>query len=106
MRFRRVTLLVAIYLALDFANPMMPGAVQIVEGSLAMVAGVQARIGETPVVAVTMASCYLSSDLPQLEPSRRRALRRVVSISPPVPVFFRVSLESCRSTPALSSDDD
>jgi len=34
MRFRQVTLLVMIYLALDFANPMMPGAVQLVGGSL------------------------------------------------------------------------
>ena len=46
MRFRRVTLLVVIYLALDFANPMMPGAVQLVEGSIEMVAGCQARTAE------------------------------------------------------------
>ena len=46
MRFRRVALLVVIYLALDFANPMMPGAVQLVEGSLEMVAGCQARSAE------------------------------------------------------------
>jgi len=34
MRFRGVTLLVVIYLALDFANPMMPEAVRLVGGSL------------------------------------------------------------------------
>ena len=104
MRFRRVTLLVALYLALDFANPMMPGAVQIVGGSLETVAGCQARSGEAPVLAVTMVPCHLSLDLPQQE-AALRAQSRVVSASPPVPVLFRASLEP-RSTPASSTDDD
>ena len=104
MRFRRVTLLVVIYLALDFANPMMPGAVQIVGGSLETVAGCQVRSGEAPVLAVTMVPFHLSLDLPQQE-AALRAGRRVVSASPSVPVLFRASLEP-RSTPASSSDDD
>jgi hypothetical protein len=104
MLFRRITLLVVIYLTLDFANPMMPGAVQIVGGSLETVAGCQARSGEAPVLAVTMVPCHLSLDLSQQE-AALPAGRRIVSASPPVPVFFRASLES-RSTPASSSDDD
>ena len=104
MRFRRVTLLVAIYLVLDFANPMMPGAVQLVGGALETVAGCQARGGEAPALAVTMVPCHLPCDLPQREPSLR-ARWRVVFTPPPVPVLFRVPLEP-RSTPASSSDDD
>ena len=103
MWFRRVTLLVAVYLALDFANPMMPGAVQLVGGSLETVAGCQARSGEAPALAVTMVPCHLWPDLPQREPSVRARLR-VVSASPPAPVQFRAPLEP-RSTPASSSDD-
>ena len=104
MWFRRITLLVAIYLALDFANPMMPGAVQLVGGCLETVAGCQARSGETPVVALMVVPRHLSPDLPQREPAFR-ARYRVVSDSPPVPVLFRAPLEP-RSTAASSSDDD
>jgi hypothetical protein len=104
MRFRRVTLLVAIYLALDFANPMMPGAVQLVGGSLETVAGCQARDGEAPTLAVAMAPCHLSPDLSQQEPAIR-VYRCVVSASPPAPVLFCASFEP-RSTLASSSDDD
>jgi hypothetical protein len=104
MRFRRVTLLVVIYLVLDFANPMMPGAVQLVDGSLETVAGCQARSAEPPAPAVTTAPRHLSTLVPQREPTLR-ALRRVVSASPPTPVLFRAPLEP-RSTPASSSDDD
>ncbi len=104
MHLRRVTLLVAIYLALDFANPMMPGAVQLVGGSLETVAGCQARSGEAQVLAATIAPCPVVADVPQHEPVIR-AHRCVVSASPPVPVLFRASFEP-RSTVASSSDDD
>lgn len=103
MRFRRVTLLVVIYLALDFANPMMPGAVQLVEGSLEIVAGCQARSAEDPAPVVTVVPQYLSTVVPQPEPILPAG--RVVCASPPVPVLFRAPLER-RSTPASSSDDD
>jgi hypothetical protein len=104
MRFRRVTLLVAIYLALDFGNPMMPGAVQLVGGSLETVAGCQARSAETPVLAVTVVPCHRSLDVAH-EEAPLRAGRRVISASPPVPVLFRALLEP-HSTPASSLDDD
>jgi hypothetical protein len=104
MRFRRITLLVAIYLALDFANPMMPGAFQLVHGSVETVAGCQARSGEAPVLAVTTAPWALSLEVPQLQPSVR-ASQWVISFSPPVPVLFRTPFEP-RSTFASSPDDD
>ena len=103
MWFRRLTLLVAMYLALDFANPMMPGAVQLVGGSLETVAGCQARGAEAPVLAVAMGPLHLSLDLFQPE-AALRVPARIVSASPPVPVLIRASLEP-RSTPASSSDD-
>jgi hypothetical protein len=104
MWFRRLALLVAIYLALDFANPMMPGAVQFVAGSLETIAGCQARSGEAPVLTVTMDPSHFSLDLPQQEVAPR-VQWRVVSASPPVRVLFRTSFDP-RSTPASSSDDD
>jgi hypothetical protein len=104
MRSRGVTLLVAIYLALDFANPMMPGAVQLVAGSIASVDGCQARGIEIPGSAVTMAPEHLVADLPQPAPARL-ARRRVVSVCPLVPAHVRASLGP-RSTLASSSDDD
>jgi hypothetical protein len=103
MRFRRVTLLVVIYLALDFANPMMPGAVQLVDGSLEMVVGCQARSAEDPAPAVTAPPRHLSTIVPQREPILPAG--RVACVSPPVPVLFRAPLEP-RSTSASSSDDD
>ncbi len=104
MRIRWVTLLVGLYLALDFANPMMPGAVQLVGGSFETVAGCQARSGEAPVLAATMAPSPVVADVPQHEPVIRTH-RSVVSASPPVPVLFRASFEP-RSTVASSLDDD
>ena len=105
MRFRRVTLLVLIYLTLDFANPMMPGAVHLVEGSIEMVAGCQARSAQDPTPVVTAVPRFLSTVVPQREPTLSAA--RVVSASPPALLLFRIRapLEP-RSTPASSSDDD
>ena len=104
MRFRQVTLLLLIYIALDFANPMMPGAVQLVGGSLETVAGCQARTAEVPAPAVTAVPGDLSTLVPQPAPSVQ-ALARAAPFSPPTPVLFRTSFEP-RSTAASSSDDD
>lgn len=104
MRCRRVTLLVLIYLALDFANPMMPGAVQLVGGSFETVAGCQARSAEVPTPAVAVVPRDRSNIVPQRELTPR-ALARAVPFSPSAPVLFRTSFEP-RSTPASSSDDD
>ena len=104
MRLRRVTLLVVVYVALDFANPMMPGAVQLVSGSFETVAGCQARSAVVPAPAVMMVPRDLSTVVLPREPTLR-ALGGVVSFFLPAPIFFRTSFEP-RSTPASSSDDD
>ena len=103
MRFRWVTLLVATYLALDFATPMLPGAVQLVDGSLEVVAGCPARSAEKPVPAVTALARQPSTFRSQ--PRLSVPAARMISASAPVPVLFRAPLEF-RSTPASSSDDD
>jgi len=103
MGFRRVTLLVVIYLALDFANPMMPGAVQLVGGSLETVTGCQARGAENPAPPATALPRHLSTIVLEREPTLPAG--RAACVSPPAPVLFRTSFEP-RSTPTSSSDDD
>jgi hypothetical protein len=104
MRLRRVTLLVLVYAALDFSNPLMPGAVQLVGGALETVVGCQARSSEAPASAVAVISGCPSTLAPQPEPTRRSP-GRIVSVSPPVPAPFRASLEP-RSAAPSSSDGD
>jgi hypothetical protein len=103
MRFRRVTLLVVTYLALDFATPLMPGAVYWLDGSLDTDAGVFARGAKDPAPALTPLPSHLST----VVPSRKRALptERIISASPPAPVLLFAPVR-LRSTPASSPDDD
>ena len=103
MRFRRVTLLAVLYLALDFANPMLPGAVQFLDGSLETDAGCYARSAKNPAPAVAPLPRRLSTVVSARKPTR--ATGRIISASPPAPVIFRAPVES-RSTPASSPDDD
>ena len=103
MRFRRLVLLVGLYVALDFANPMMPGAVQLVGGSLQTVAGCQARSAEEPAPVTAVLPRHLSV----IQPQRHLILPAARMMSTPsfTPVLFRTSFEP-RSTPASSPDDD
>jgi hypothetical protein len=103
MWFRRGTLLLVIYLALDFANPMMPGAVQLVDGVLKSVAGCQARGAEDPDAPDTAPARRVSPILPRQAPDP--APRRFVSAPLPRPVLFRAPFEPC-SAPPSSLDDD
>jgi len=100
MRFRWVALLVTIYLALDFANPMMPGAFEFDE-SLDMNAGSPARRDSAAVVPrlPRPLSTVVLPGKPTLPAGR------VISVSPLAPILFRAPFES-RSTLASSSDDD
>jgi hypothetical protein len=102
-RFCRVTLLVVICVALDFATPMMPGAVQFLDGSLETDTGCQTRRVTDPAPTVTALPRRLST----LVSPRRPILRteRVISASPPAPLLFRTPTEP-HSTPASSPDDD
>jgi hypothetical protein len=103
MGFRWVTLLTAICLILDFADPMMGGAVCFFDGSLEADAGCHARSVQDPAPAGTPTQCHFSTVMPPREPSRPAV--RVISAPPPVPVFFRSPVES-RSTATSSPDDD
>jgi hypothetical protein len=105
MRCRVFTLLVLIYVALDFVNPMMPGAVQFVGTSLETVAGCQPRSTDalTPEVAL------LSSDRSPVAPARdvsRRACWRIPPSSPRrAAIPFRVPFEQSSAAPSSSDDD-
>ena len=103
MRFRRIALLVVVYVALDFASPMLPGAVQWFDGSLETDTGVFARGVKDPAPAVTPLPSHLST----VVPSRKRPLptERVISASPPASVLLLAPVRP-RSTPASSPDDD
>src|SRR4029434_7783133 len=64
MRFRWVTLLTAICLTLDFADPMMGGAVCFVDGTVEADAGCHARSVEDPAPAGTPTQCHFSTVMP------------------------------------------
>jgi hypothetical protein len=104
MPLLRITLPVLIYLILDFANPMMPGAVQLVDGSLQTVAGCQARSGETPEPAVLPIPRHLLLLVSRPEPIPP-AFRHTASASPTGSVRPRTPLAP-RSALASSPDDD
>lgn len=53
MRARRFVLLLLLYVSLDFANPLMPGAVQFIDGSFSVVNADRVR-PETPSVDATL----------------------------------------------------
>jgi hypothetical protein len=99
MGFRRIALLVVIYVAWDFATPLMPGAVQWMDGSLETDTGTFARSGKDPAPAVTPLPSHLSTRKPALP------TKRVISASPPAPVLLLAPVRP-RSTPASSPDDD
>jgi hypothetical protein len=103
MRFRRVTLPVIVYLLLDFATPLMPGAVQWIDGSLEADAGAFARGTKQPAPAVAPRPSNVSTVVPS--PKRALPTEPIISGSPPVPILFRAPVRP-RSTPASSLDDD
>jgi hypothetical protein len=103
MRLHRITLLVVIYITLDFANPLMPGTVQFLDGSLEADAGCYSRRVKDPAPA----TASLPRPLLTVALARKPALPvgQVISASPPKPFAFRAPVLS-RSTPASSPDDD
>jgi hypothetical protein len=55
MRWRACAVLVLAYVALDFANPMMPGAVQLLAGSLSAVEADRSRGEGGPETEIAVA---------------------------------------------------
>ena len=104
MRFRGLTLVVMVYLALDLANPMMPGAVQLVGTSLETIDGYQPRSDEASARALPSVPRHVGLVPPQRTPS----LQATPPIAPRVPILaglVRASFESSGNA-SSSSDDD
>jgi hypothetical protein len=104
MPFRRLTLLVVVYVALDLANPMMPGAVQLVGGALETIDGCQHRIDDAGLAALPATSC----DTVRVTPRQTLSASTTVRVSPRFSLGNAVShapLEPI-STDAPSSSDD
>ena len=98
MSLLKLTLLLLVYVSLDFSNPMMPGAVSF--GSDASVKGYQAdRVREADVVA---------PHLPAAMPQRLTPARASVMVSPrsvrEAPLVWQVLFR--RAYPSLSAPVD
>jgi hypothetical protein len=48
MGFGRLPVVLLLYVAVDFANPLMPGAVSFTDGSIEIVHAERARVGDLP----------------------------------------------------------
>jgi hypothetical protein len=102
MAASRVSLLLLVYITLDFANPLMPGAVSFDRGTVEVVQGDRARV--TAVVPV----CIVPSSETALE--RLRDLQTVPRPAPRVhrsrDAVIRIRHASPSSPdPAVSPDD-
>ncbi|MGH7359619.1 MAG: hypothetical protein ACREJR_12460 [Candidatus Rokuibacteriota bacterium] len=101
--WRRVPLLLLVYVTLDFANPLMPGAVRFEGGSIEVVPA--SRAARTEAVIVTP-----PATLPTAPAARKEAARAWrTSLPPAVParalrVVRRPPLE--RSAPSPSPTED
>lgn len=86
MTLSRLSVLVILYVAADFANPLMPGAVTFLDGSVQAVHVERARFAEVPPALPAPASCgrvevlrlrgYVPSPMP-ISPIARLWLRPV-----------------------------
>ena len=95
MSARRFSLLLLLYVSLDLANPLMPGAVQFVDGSVEMVQADRAR--PEGVSAPT-----LLARVPAL--GRPHVVVRTLSLSPPMTVNPGQPLLPARRPPDALSD--
>lgn len=94
MAARRLALLLLLYVSLDVANPLMPGAVQFVDGSVEVVQGDRARPG-------SLCAPGLLVRLPTLE--RPRVAVQTLPRSCPVSAGPRQALLPVRRPPDASS---
>lgn len=95
MAARRLALLLLLYVSLDVANPLMPGAVQFVDGSVEVVQADRAR-------AESIAAPALLARLPALE--RPHVVVQTLSRSRPMTVDRRQTLLPARRPPDALSD--
>jgi len=97
----RVTLAVMLYLTLDLATPMLPGAVQFVGLTLEVVEGCRTRSWKPPARA--MPARRFPPAAPQREPVVRE-VRRIGPTSPVTVVLLRSPFEL--SSPASLASED
>jgi hypothetical protein len=69
MRRRWVILAVVVYVAMDLANPMMPGAVQLVGPSLETVYGCQSRSDDAQMPALPAIPRHIAPIAPERKPA-------------------------------------
>jgi hypothetical protein len=103
-RCRQLALLVMVYVALDLANPMMPGAVQLIGAALEAVDGCHARCDEIRAPALPA----IPRATVRLAPERRPARPRVGRAAPRVPhvgAVVRAAVEPSGTAPSSSDDD-
>lgn len=103
MRYCRLTLGVMFYLMLDFATPMLPGAVQFVGASLEVVESTLTLRSEVP--APTLGARRLIPVVERAEPARREP-RWIASPGLLSGALVRSALEPNGSASSRSSDDD
>jgi len=95
MSARRFSLLLLLYVSLDVANPLMPGAVQFVDGSVEVVQADRAR-------AESIVAPALLARVPTL--GRPHVVVRTLSRSHPMTVDHRQTLLPARRPPDALSD--
>jgi hypothetical protein len=77
MPARRLALLLVLYFALDFANPLMPGAVQFVDGSVEVVHADRIRPESVPVdTTLTYLPAHEQPNLLLRDPRRSAPISR------------------------------
>jgi hypothetical protein len=105
MRWRWVTLAVVVYVTLDLANPLMPGAVQLVGPSLETVYGCPSRSDD----AQAPVRPAIPRHIELIAPERTRALPDLARRAPRFPILaalFRPPIEPSSAAPSPPSDDD
>jgi len=95
MSARRFSLLLLLYVSLDVANPLMPGAVQFVDGSVEVVQADRAR-------AESIVAPALLAHVPTL--GRPHVVVQTLSRSHPMTVDHRQTLLPARRPPDALSD--
>jgi hypothetical protein len=95
-----VSLLLLTYLFLDIANPMMPGAVQFVDGTIQVVQADRARPdADLPILAVPVRGRMIVTPDRSLTPMRR--LRRVFPVRRRAPCRSRFPVPRAATTSGI-----
>ena len=95
-----MSLLLLTYLVLDIANPMMPGAVQFVDGSIQVVQADRARPdADLPILAVPVRGRMIVTPDRSLTPMR--LLRRVFPVRRRVPCRSRFPVPRAAATSGI-----